>query len=572
MNIKLFILTSVIIALAYAHDEPEHMRIRRLEIEKEQGFDEITDAHLKNRTNRRLQAAWRPLKIYFDMSSINNDLQSQGYSDRVAFYKVVFEATGLWWGGALKVKDQRSKIWPLIQRYAPSYQRELGFVMENGANAEDYDLLIRVFLCENTGSALAYAGPFLRHPDSQRPITGTVCILPYGDANFKRAADSVNRGAGTVIHEFGHVISFISFDRYHQNNLKLKSSINRYIWTGPKVLEKARKYYNCSSLDGVPIQNNNGRIGGHWSETFLADELMTPTTGADPELVSPMSLALCEDTNWYKADYTFSENYTHNKNAGCSAFEQTCPSPQLCESGTSGFITSDYKGVGYCSTNSNGCNVERKYSNRDCMIGSKWPSSHADYGASYGANCVIAEGKFKRKSGSWIYSESQISVQAQCSHTNGSYTLTFKNFQQDSSGNHTGDAVVTCTHDGDKQFNTTSQYPSTVKCHDPKKFCAARFASSNGTGCDSTCRKNGRCQHVNPARRLQRPDCDNTNNTGDNTNTTNNTNNSGNTTPTPSNPGSGNTGGDEWMCWCYSDGVRRSACEDLPEDHDGQGY
>jgi len=237
----------------------------------------------------------------------------------------------------------------------------------------------------------------------------------------------------------------------------------------------------------------------------LADELMTPTTGADPELVSPMSLALCEDTNWYKADYSFSENYTHKKGSGCGAFTQTCPSPAPCQSGQSGFITTDHKGVGYCSQNSNGCPVERKYSNRDCMIASKWPANHADYGASYGANCVIVEGKFKKKQGSYIYSESQLSVQANCSHNQGSYTLTFKNFQTDSNGNKNGDAVVTCTHAGDKTFNTTAQYPSKVKCHEPSKFCAARFASSNGTGCDSTCRKNGRCQHVNQSRRLQLP-------------------------------------------------------------------
>jgi len=396
MNIKLFILISVLVALVSTSDEPLHMTKRRLQIEKEQGFEKINALHLRNRTNRRLQSAWRPLKIYFDMSSINSDLNDQGASDRIAFYKLVFEATGNWWSGVLKVKDDRTKVWPKIQQYASNYQRELGFVMENGARASDYDLLIRVFLCENTGSALAYAGPFLRHPDSQRPITGTVCILPYGDDNFKKAADSVNRGAGTVIHEFAHVISFISFDRYHSDMLKVKSSINRYVWTGPKVLKEARKYYNCSTLDGVPIQNNNGKIGGHWSETFLADELMTPTTGADPELVSPMTLALCEDTKWYKADYGYAENYSHNKGKGCKVFEETCPSPAPCQSGKSGFITNDYKGVGYCAQNSNGCAVERKYSNRDCMIASKWPESHAEYGASYGANCVLAEGTFKK--------------------------------------------------------------------------------------------------------------------------------------------------------------------------------
>merc|ERR1712086_750981 len=101
---------------------------------------------------------------------------------------------------------------------------ELGFQM-GGKRISDYDLLIRVFLCPNKGNALAYAGPFLRHPTSQRPVTGTVCILPYGDANFKKAKDSVNRAVGTVVHEFGHVISFISWDRSHKVKLTLDRTI-----------------------------------------------------------------------------------------------------------------------------------------------------------------------------------------------------------------------------------------------------------------------------------------------------------------------------------------------------------
>ena len=212
------------------------MKKRRLQIEKEQGFNKITKAHLQSRIgNRRLQAAWRPLNIYFDMSSINSDLSSQGASDRIPFYKKVFEITGAWWGGALKVRDDKSKIKSTIERSASRYPRELGFNFAGSAKMEDYDLLIRVFLCANNGSALAYAGPFVRHPDSQRPITGTVCILPYGDSNFKRAMDSVNRGAGTVIHEFGHIIAFISFDRYHRDKVTLDRTINKYKWTGSTV-------------------------------------------------------------------------------------------------------------------------------------------------------------------------------------------------------------------------------------------------------------------------------------------------------------------------------------------------
>jgi len=404
MNKSIIVICLLLVATVYTFEvektigykSKSHMTRRRLKIEKEQGLNKIRRLNSKAGVEtRRLQSPYRKMNIFFDMSSINNDLNSQGATDRVAFYKRVFDATGNWWEGALQVNDNRSKIWSHIKRYAPNYQRELGFKFDSSHKPESYDLLIRVFWCPSNGNALAYAGPFLRHPTSKRPVTGTVCVLPYGDKNFKTASDSVNRAVGTMIHEFGHVISFISFQRFHSHLLKANNEIGTYMFTGKNVVEKARKYYNCPSLSGVPLQYKDGKVGGHWSEVYLGDELMTPTTGADAEKVSPMTLALCEDTKWYKADYTFAENYNFNKGAGCKVFGNTCPSPAICKIGSQGFVTSDYKAVGYCSQNGRGCARERKYSNMDCMKGANWGKDALKYGSSYGSNCVLAEGKFK---------------------------------------------------------------------------------------------------------------------------------------------------------------------------------
>jgi len=567
MNKSLIVLCLLLVSTVHTYHGKKDMVRRRLQVEKEQGLTKRRLNLKANVNSRRLQAPWRKMNIYFDMTSINNDLNSQGGSDRVAFYKRVFDATGQWWEGALQVNDKRSKIWPRIEMFAPRYQRELGFKFDSSHNKESYDLLIRVFWCPSNGNTLAYAGPFLRHPDSKRPITGTVCVVPFGDKNFRSAADSVNRAVGTMIHEFGHVISFISFSKFHSDKVKVID--NKYQWTGSKVLEKARKYYNCPSLRGVPLQNKNGRVGGHWSEANLGDELMTPTTGVDAEKVSPMTLALCEDTNWYKADYTFAENYNFNKGRGCQVFGKTCPSPSICEAGRRGFITSDYKGVGYCSQNSNGCAVERKFSNRDCMKGAAWGTDGLKYGASYGSNCVLAEGKFKSLDGRYIRSQSQVSVQANCTTAHTSYTLTFKNFQQDKQGNRTGDAIVRCTEKGEEEFNHTSNYTSKVKCHDPKTFCQRRFGTSLQT-CDESCQKNGRCQHVKPpqSRRLQALETKTKCNASGKPEEPAVFNGSTPTTPVTNT----NDSDQEWMCWCYKDGQRKLACHDLPEDMDGVGY
>ena len=559
MNTKaILIFFAIALAAVHASDEPAHMTKRRLEVERVMQMHKITDKHVARRTQ---SMAWRPIKIFFDMTSIEEDLGNNGMSDRIQFYRKVFENTGEWWGGAMKVNDDRSKIAPQLRRYARRYSREVGFQM-GGKRMEDYDLLIRVFLCPNKGNALAYAGPFVRHPVSQRPISGTTCILPYGDANFKKAKDSVNRAVGTVIHEFGHVISFISWDRYHKNCLKLDRSINKYKWTCNKVLEVAKTHYGCRNLDGVPLQNLNGQLGGHWSETFLSNELMTPTTGADAEVVSPMTLALCEDTKWYKANWSYSENYLYGKGAGCNFFGKSCKSPAICRKGTSGFVTSDFTGVGYCTSDDRGCAKEVKYSNRNCKNATGWSSNDLKYGASYGANCAVFSGRFKRASNGYIYTGSKASLQAECSNSNSSYVVTFKKFDNGS------DKRVTCTRAGSLSFRASGQ-TSTLTCVNPRDFCAKRFGNKKEL-CDDSCNQNGRCQNKRyRARRLATRALGNCPNTTTPTKISSSTTKNGVTTVTATPFGTDAFGG-QWGCWCYSDGRVKTACPDLSEDRDGE--
>jgi len=143
----------------------------------------------------------------------------------------------------------------------------------------DYDLLIRVFwkTSQAGSSTLATAGPVLRHPDSQRPVTGNVSVYSNGDSNWT-GKSALTTAADTMIHEFGHIISFISFDNMQKQHIIMNDTIKKWVWTGPIVLQRAKAYYNCPSLVGVPLQTTSGKVGGHWDEEFLGAEMMTPST------------------------------------------------------------------------------------------------------------------------------------------------------------------------------------------------------------------------------------------------------------------------------------------------------
>jgi len=322
-------------------------------------------------------------------------------------------------------------------------------------------------------------------------------VTPFGDNNFKRADDSVNRGVGTIIHEFGHVISFISFNRYNSKYVSIDRDLRAFIWTGPKVMEKAKQYYGCTGrLSGVPLQNSNGRVGGHWDETHLSNELMTPVTGAEAELVSAMTLALCEDTEWYKADYSYVENFEYGKGQGCD-YASKCPSPQVCTPGTSSFVTSDKRGIGFCRQDARQCSVEYKFTNRNCNNGSRWGSNFNKFGASYGGDTAIADGKFYRSLENNSYTwNTKICAKVRCATGYSSYTYTLKGFKYSSGSTYSGDVNVTCSSSGKKEFNAGSGFPASyVDCISPQSFCENRFGGGSiGPSCHDTCRKNGRCQ------------------------------------------------------------------------------
>ena len=51
----------------------------------------------------------------------------------------------------------------------------------------------------------------------------------------------------------------------------------RQVIKSPKVLETARKYFNCPSINGVEIENEggSGSAGAHWERAILHNEQMT---------------------------------------------------------------------------------------------------------------------------------------------------------------------------------------------------------------------------------------------------------------------------------------------------------
>ena len=99
----------------------------------------------------------------------------------------------------------------------------------------------------------------------------------------------------TVIHEMLHIFGvsqslynkFIDpkTGKYYSENDNVKEIFKTatirgkktYLLSSKNILETARKYYGCPTLEGMQLENDGagGSMGSHWEKTIILNELMT---------------------------------------------------------------------------------------------------------------------------------------------------------------------------------------------------------------------------------------------------------------------------------------------------------
>jgi hypothetical protein len=266
-NLYLLLIAFALVGFTFANDHSQHLR-RRLSIEKKQGMTTITKNHIRRRLQSFQNGEFRRPKIYFDLRKLNKQNPK-----RKDFYAKVFKIVGQWWEQAVWINDSIKKKNELIEQAV-----DAKYITKPEGKKKDwkkYDLYVEVKMAPTDGGTLAWAGPLYRHPVSQRPLTGDCGITQFGDQNFLAASDSVNRAVGTIIHEFGHVMAYISYGDIQKHYTKWDKKLNSWVWTGPVARRHAADYYGCSANDikGILLQTmQDGSVGAHISEPIFSDE------------------------------------------------------------------------------------------------------------------------------------------------------------------------------------------------------------------------------------------------------------------------------------------------------------
>lgn len=99
-----------------------------------------------------------------------------------------------------------------------------------------------------------------------------------------------------------------------------------------KVVEVAKKHFNCPGITGVPLEYNvqgeKSAISGHWSRKAMNTDYMIGRSHGE-NLISEITLAFFEDSGWYVPNYSKANIFFWGKNEGCNFIHGNCVKKSL---------------------------------------------------------------------------------------------------------------------------------------------------------------------------------------------------------------------------------------------------
>ena len=97
----------------------------------------------------------------------------------------------------------------------------------------------------------------------------------------------------------------------------------------PRVTQVARNQFNCQTMTGARLENQptgggDSCTGSHWDERLYLSELMGPVFSGYTDILSPLTVALFEDTGWYRVTYENAMLSPYGKGRGCDFVNEPC--------------------------------------------------------------------------------------------------------------------------------------------------------------------------------------------------------------------------------------------------------
>jgi len=278
------------------------------------------------------QVSWTPIKFYVDYTYLES--QKTVDAKTVSFTKQVLNNTLAVFANLLMIQrtDPLIKVQSCFEDIPPQYINNQ--LKTTGISA---DIVIFPFF-DITADELtqAYAAPCSLDPNTFRPIAGEVAFNPK---NFIiDRPNALDFYTLLTLHEITHVLSFNSdlFEYFVDSNFKkipitsivqniTINNVSKHMIITPKVKAQAQNHFGCNSLQGVELedQGGEGTAGSHWESRVMLGDFMIGEDYSE-NLISEITLALFEDSGWYKVNYYTAGLFRFGKNKGCDFVQKKC--------------------------------------------------------------------------------------------------------------------------------------------------------------------------------------------------------------------------------------------------------
>ncbi|XP_051841446.1 LOW QUALITY PROTEIN: leishmanolysin-like peptidase [Antechinus flavipes] len=266
--------------------------------------------------------------------------------------------------GPIRVPEEHlQQCW--VYNESERMRRSSGLPSSKGIKDADFVLYVSALTTERCSqeNIIAYAAYCQQEAEMDRPVAGYANLCPNMISTQPQEFIGM---LSTVKHEIIHALGFSAglFAFYHDKDGKpltfryasglppFNSSLGLYQWSDkvvrkverlwdvqgskmiphsvfllvtPRVVEEARKHFNCPILEGMELENQGG-LGtelNHWEKRLLENEAMTGSHTQN-RVLSRITLALMEDTGWYKANYSMAETLDWGRDKGCDFVMKSC--------------------------------------------------------------------------------------------------------------------------------------------------------------------------------------------------------------------------------------------------------
>ena len=204
------------------------------------------------------------------------------------------------------VKVQRLTEYVDLQNYKTVIPSEFSTCAARSLNSRlDYDLFIFIRSPkpldeDDVNFPITNIISYVGNDVNNRPLIATI---NYRYSLTDTDAAKMHAISILFLHEFTHILGFtksilqrkgIFIEKTIKDRINGVDRLKKFI-TGDKVINMAKKYFNCSSIDGVEIDDTNGLDGAdniHWNGRILLGEYMTSEFYFMDQAISEITLAL----------------------------------------------------------------------------------------------------------------------------------------------------------------------------------------------------------------------------------------------------------------------------------------